>query len=158
MRRIVWLSVALLLMAAPTVIAAPRAQIVTGGYSYEYLSHVSTVEVAGREGDPVHGWFAYRGEFATFSGPVACVRVDGADGWLAGPITQGDPGIEGVDAWAILVHDGGTPGRIGDTAITFLDTLEGALAFCASATHDFDGYLQPVTVGNLAVHADVTDR
>ena len=139
-------------MFAGTAQAAPRAPIVTGDYSYEYLSHVSTVDVVGRAGDPASGWFSYSGEFATFGGPVTCVSVVGADAWLAGPITRGDAGIEGVDAWAIRLHDGGTPGRNGDTAITFLDTAEGVRALCESATSEYDGYLQQVIEGNLVVH------
>lgn len=121
-------------------------------HAYEYPFHVSTVDVTGRAGDPARGWFSYAGEFATFGGPVTCVRVVGADAWLAGPITRGDAGIEGVDAWAIRVHDGGTPGRNGDTAITLLDTADGARAVCESATPEYDAYLQPVIDGNLAVH------
>ena len=153
MRRSMWLVAILLVASAGITQAAPRDPIVTGDYSYEYLSHVATIEVAARGGDPATGRFSYRGEFATFGGPVTCVRSAGADAWLAGPITRGDPEIEGVDAWAIRVHDDGTPGRKGDTAITFLDVAAGARAFCESATTEYDGYLQPVVDGNLAVHA-----
>jgi hypothetical protein len=152
MRRLVLLPVILLVVTAGTAQAAPRFPIVTGAYSYEYLSHVSTVNIVGRAGDPAGGSFSYSGEFATFGGPVSCVRVVGADAWLSGPITRGDPGIEGVDGWAIRLHDAGAPGWKGDMAITFLDTTDAARALCQSATSEYDDYLQPVTAGNLVVH------
>ena len=152
MRRVVWLPAIVLVLSVGTVQAAPRVPVVTGDYAYEYLSHVSYVDIVGRADDPARGRFSYSGEFATFGGPVTCVSVVGADAWLSGPITRGDAGIEGVDAWAIRLHDGGTPGRTGDTAITFLDTADGARALCESGTSDYDAYLQPVIEGNLVVH------
>jgi hypothetical protein len=152
MRRVLPLAAILLVMSAITAQAAPRVPIVTGDYSYEFLSRVTTVDVVGRAGDSTRGWFSYTSEFATFGGPVTCIRVVGPDAWLAGPITVGDAGIEGVDGWAIRVHAGGTPGRNGDAAITFVDAAEAAVAVCESATSDYDGYLQPLIAGNLAVH------
>jgi hypothetical protein len=152
MRRTVLLASILWLLSAGAAQAAPPVPIVTGGYSYEYLSHVSTVDVVGRAGDPARGWFSYTGAFATFGGPVTCVRVLGADAWLAGPITHGDAGIEGVAAGAIRILDGGSPGRDGEAALTVVDAAQSAIAFCESATTEMDPYLQPVIDGNLTVH------
>jgi hypothetical protein len=153
MRRAGVLAVILLIGSVAPAQGAARVPIVTGHVSYAYLSHVSTLDVAGRAGDPAAGWFSYGGEFATFAGPVVCVRVDGAEAWLAGPITSGSAGIEGVDAWAVRLHDGGTPGWAGDTAITLVDTLEGVRALCETGSTEADGYLQPVIDGNLTVRS-----
>ena len=153
MRRAGVLAVILLMGGVAPAQAAAPVPIVTGHFSYAYLAHVSTVDVAGRAGDPARGWFSYGGPFATFAGPVACVEVEGADAWLAGPITSGSAGIDGVDGWALRLHDGGTPGRAGDTAITLVDAVDVVRALCETASTETDGYLQPVIDGNLTVRS-----
>lgn len=145
-------AVVLLVTLVTPIQAAPRTPMVTGDYAYAYAGHISRVQVSGRAGDPPTGWVTYAGDFATFAGPVTCVNVIGSDAWLAGPITAGSSGFEGFDGWAVRVHDGGTPGRNGDTAITFIDTPESAAEICASGTTDYDTFTVPVVSGNLVVH------
>ena len=145
-------AVVLLMTVVAPIQAAPRSSIVTGDYSYEFSGRVSRVELSGRAGDPPSGRVMYASAFTTFGGPVACVNVIGSDAWLAGPITFGGSGIEGYDGWAVRVHDGGTPGRTGDSAITFIDTPESAAEICASGTADYDAFMVPVVGGNLVVH------
>jgi hypothetical protein len=142
----------LLVSLAAPIQAAPRASRVAGDYAYDYAGHLARVQVAGRDGDRLSGRVSYTSEFATFAGPVTCVTVDGADAWLSGPITSGSSGFEGLDGWAARIHDAGSPGWIGDSAITFVDTVVGVHELCAAGTSDYDSYLVRIVEGNVVVH------
>jgi len=153
MRRATVLAVVMVLALGGTVQAAPRVPMVTGAYAYQYGAGTSTVLLAARGGDPARGSLAFAGPFGSFRGPVTCVTVIGSDAWVAGEITVGAPEIEGVvyHGWAVRVHDGGTPGRKGDTAITLIDPPEVSLEYCQSADSSVDDWQVPVTGGNLVV-------
>ncbi len=55
----------------------------------------------------------------TFAGTVTCLVIDGAEAWLAGPMTAGTNGSTG--AAMLYVHDGGPNGE-GDEVVLWLAT------------------------------------
>jgi hypothetical protein len=107
----------LVLVLAVPVAAAPPATMkvakVTGTYTYMVFDAPRTVSVSAHATDPVKGTWTWTTPFGTYSGPVTCLRVSGDDAWLAGPFW------DGTGAVFMQVHDGGTPGRNGDTAFTW---------------------------------------
>lgn len=134
--------------------AAALASSVTGDYTYQFFTNTTTIHLDAHAGDPATGSFSYVSGFASFSGPVTCVTVIGSDAWVAGPITAVTKGDTfGYDGWAERVHDGGTPGAQGDTAITFIDTFDAMVKYCQSAKTKSDRSMVPLTAGNLVVHA-----
>lgn len=150
MRRAALLAVVLVLAVGGTVQATPRFATVTGSYDYEFFGSTRTVQLDARAGDPATGTFSYLSDFGSMSGPVTCVRVIGADAWVAGQVTAGTV-LPDFDGWAVRVRDGG---RNGDMAITYVDSLQGVLDFCQSAKYPRQaGDMVPVTTGDLVVRA-----
>ena len=134
--------------AAPP--ATKKVAKVTGTYTYYTFSEVPrTVSVSAHGTDPVKGTWSWISPYGT-SGPVTCLRVSGDDAWLAGPTW------DGASAVFMWVHDGGTPGRNGDTAFTWGtdpgETLEEMETLCESMTTSPFGYdAFDVVSGNLNV-------
>jgi hypothetical protein len=144
MRPAVILAVALLLVSATTVLAAPPTVSVSGHYSYSYGGGTSEVTIDATGIKPTGGTFTFtRDGVLTMTGDVTCIAVDGPDAWVAGPTTDSAAGDE---YWAIRVHDGGSSG---DLAITRFGKKD-ALQNCVSFNHGADHYMQPVT-GDLTV-------
>ena len=145
----------LIFMLAVPVAAAPpvtmKVEKVTGSYTYYTFSEFPrTVSVSAHGTDPVKGTWSWTAPHGSFSGPVTCLQVSGDDAWLAGPSWDGS---FAVFMW---VHDGGTPGRAGDTAFTWGadpgETLEDMEALCESMSTSPYGYdMFDVVSGNLNV-------
>lgn len=164
MRRAVVLAIALLmvfgLVVSPVTATPPdtmKVAKVTGTYTYHTFSPtpVRTVSVDAHETDPVKGtWWSTRfvDPVETHSGPVTCVQVSGDDAWLAGPTW------DGTGAVFMWVHDGGTPGRDGDTALTWyadpdqtLAEMEAACENMTTTPFGYEGGMFDVVSGNLNV-------
>jgi hypothetical protein len=139
-------------------LAKPPVAMVTGTYTYFNAGDPvrwRTVSVNARATEPATGSWSWTTPLGSAGGPVTCLRVDGADAWLAGPVTTGDQPTPAVFLW---VHDGGAPGTDGDTAFTWGadpgETLADMEALCESMTTSPYGLgPNPVEAGNLTVHA-----
>jgi hypothetical protein len=101
---------------------------VTGTYTYLVNDVPRTLSLGVHATDPVKGTWTWFHPAGTYSGPASCVRIDGDEAWVAGP------SWDGTFAVFIYVHDGGTPGREGDTAFTWgadpWETLQDMEALC----------------------------
>jgi len=147
-------------MAVPLAAGPPatmKVAKVTG--TYEYITITGgwrAASISAHATDPVKGtwaWTTFSGD--TVRGPVTCLQVSGDDAWLAGPTW------DGTGAVFMWVHDGGTPGRAGDTAFTWGadpgQTLETMEALCENMEPPpFEFYGVPydafdVVSGNLNV-------
>lgn len=142
-----------LIMTAPVAAAPPntmKVAKVTGTYEYTVFGNLRAASISAHATDPVKGTWTWTHTLGTWSGPVTCLRVSGDDAWLAGPTW------DGANAAFMWVHDGGIPGRTGDTAFTWGadpgETLEDMEALCESMTtspYGFDAF--DVVSGNLNV-------
>jgi hypothetical protein len=154
MRRAAVLAILLVLALGGVAQARGPVALLTGHYTYVTPSGaLRDVTVNARATDPEAGRWIWTLPSETYSGPVTCFRVVGADAWLAGPITSPAGTAAAVFMW---VHDGGNPGTAGDTAYTWGsdpdETLADMEALCESmavAPHGFDRF--PVTSGNLVI-------
>ena len=158
-RSTIVLIVALLMIVGVVAAAAAappttkKVAKVTGTYTYFVLENPSqwrTVSVSAHATDPVRGTWEWITPSDTYSGPITCLQVSGDDAWLAGPVSGG------TGAVFMWVHDGGTPGRAGDTAFTWGtddgETLEDMEVLCESMTTSPYGYdAFDVVSGNLNV-------
>ena len=127
---------------------------VTGTYGYVIgpgPDGSREVTVSAQGTDPVAGTWSWSRPSDSWNGPVTCLRVNGADAWLAGPMENG------TGAVFLFVHDGGTSGGAGDTAFTWGtdpgETLDDMEALCDSMTpppfYGFDPF--SVVSGNVKV-------
>jgi len=153
-------AIAVIVTSASATLATTPVARVTGTYSYyvnDDPSQPRSASISVQATDPVKGTFTWRRPSGDYSGPVTCLRVVGEDAWFAGPVTK-EPRktSEGFNSVFFYVHDGGTPGRDGDTSFVWgalsdqnLGDME---ALCASMDTDFYGN-SPFTVvdGNLKV-------
>ena len=154
MRRSAVLAILLVLAVGGVAQAKPLVASVNGTYTYLVdpdTGSSRTISLSARDTDPVKGTWTRAGVVMT--GTVTCLRVAGADAWLAGPVTSGGT-VEAVFMW---VHDAGAPGWAGDTAFTWFadpgETLADMEALCVSMTtspYGFDPF--PVVSGNVTVH------
>jgi hypothetical protein len=157
MRRSAVLAILLVLALGGVAQATPPVASVTGTYSYvtnpDIPESSRTISLSARATEPIRGTFTSMRLDTVFTGTVTCLRVAGADAWLAGPVTSGGT----VDAVFMWVHDAGAPGWAGDTAFTWFadpgETLADMEALCASMTtspYGFDPF--SVVSGNVTVH------
>ncbi len=154
-RSTIVLIVALLMIvgvvAAAAATPAPKVAKVTGTYEYITITESwRAASISAHATDPLKGTWTWTAEGTTYSGPITCLRVSGDDAWLAGPF--GD----GTGAVFMWVHDGGTPGRNGDTAFTWgadaWEDLADMEELCESMTtlpYGYDAF--DVVSGNLNV-------
>jgi hypothetical protein len=161
MRRVAVLAVILVMALSGVAQAKADVAKVTGTYSYFVLDEVGnpslfrTVSLGAQATDPVKGTWSYTRPSDISFGTVTCLRVDGADAWLAGPATFSGGGLAAVFIW---VHDGGTPGSAGDAAFLWGsdpgETLDDMEALCENKTSSPWYELDPFTVvsGNLTIH------
>jgi hypothetical protein len=157
MRRATVLAFIMVMALSGIALAKPPVAMVTGTYTYlagENPEQWRTVALNARATDPAMGTWSWTTPAGTMSGPVTCLRVDGADAWLAGPVTSGNLGTPAVFMW---IHDGGNPAANADTAFTWGadpgETLADMEALCASMTtspYGFDPFA--LVSGNLIVH------
>lgn len=146
MSRGVVAGVVLALALAVPAGAGGRLPLVVGDYTYQLnggTSHVHLVAYGGAEG--ISGAFTFHGTFVDVGGSVTCLRVHGADAWLAGVLESGDD--VGFDGWMIRLSDHGTR----DRAVTFIDDYGVAMAWCDNRSADGADLIQPVTEGWLLV-------
>ena len=129
--------------------------MLTGHYTYHALGDPDqprAVTVVAGATDPASGTWKWDTTFGSFSGTVTCLRVDGADAWLAGPVTSPDPLFASVFMW---VHDGGAPGKAGDMAFTWgtdpWESLADMEALCETKAIAPYGDWFTVESGNLVV-------
>lgn len=108
---------------------------VAGHYTYNIFGdpcnwRTWTIHAVGT--NPVKGsWTVDRwtcgGLTNSLTGSVTCLRVDGDDAWVAGPIAGGGAAF-------IFLHDGGSPGAAGDRALGWFadppQTLEDMETIC----------------------------
>ncbi len=148
----IWAVVLVMALSGVALAKAPVASV-TGTFTY-FTSPGSfrTISVSAQATDPVQGTWSRTTPTGASSGPVTCLRVSGADAWLAGPTTATTEGT--TPATFLWVHDGGTPGTAGDTAFGWAadpgETLADMEALCESMTtspYGFDPF--PVTSGDV---------
>ena len=87
-----------------------------------------------------------------YNADVLCANVDkeNSDSWFAYEIPDGHPGLSGLGIM-VRVHDGGTPGKKGDTfGFSVAANGTGAVALCEAGSTPTNNY--PVTGGNAVVH------
>jgi hypothetical protein len=121
--------------------------------TYEYITITGSwraASISAHATEPLKGRWTWTAEGTTYRGPVTCLQVSGDDAWLAGPMSDGSGAV------FMWVHDGGTPGRAGDTAFTWGtddgETLADMEALCESMTTSPYGYdAFDVVSGNLNV-------
>jgi len=147
--------------AGSTLATIPTARV-TGTYSYNVFDDPSqprSASISVQATNPVKGTFTWTRPSGDYSGPVTCLRVVGNDAWFAGPVT-GEPKktSEGFNSVFFYVHDGGTPGRDGDTSFVWGalsdENLGDMEALCESMDTNFYGdYPFSVVDGNLKVRS-----
>jgi hypothetical protein len=140
--------------------AKPPTPKVTGTYTYFVFDDPGnwrTWSIDAQGTDTVKGtWSSTALGVYHAGGPVTCLRVVGADAWLAGPITYASEEVTAA-AVAFWIHDGGTPGRKGDMAWGwYADPDEGLAemeAICQDSQAAFEGFTPfQVVDGNAKVH------
>lgn len=146
MRKAMILALALLLVSASTVLAAPPTVSATGSFEFGFGGVTASVTIDAHGIKPASGTFHFENTVnQSIDGDVTCINVDGPDAWVAGTATASS--IEGVGFWALRVHDGGADP---DLAIVFAGF--GSLdQYCASGRRGLDKYLQTVTEGDIVV-------
>lgn len=153
MRRAAALAIVLVMALASAVQAAGPAGTVAGHVTY-YTGpdNIRMVTVTARDSDPVAGRWSWTNRSMRLSGPLTCLVVDGPDAWMAGPTSDGE------GAAFLWVHDGGSPGSLGDTAFAWLtdpgQTLGDMEQLCLTketAPYGFDPF--PVEAGNVIVRS-----
>jgi len=157
MRRASALAVIMVMALSGIALAKAPVAMVTGTYTYligDDPGRWRTVTLNARATDPAMGTWSWTTPARNTSGPVTCLRVDGADAWLAGPVTSGDLGSPAVFLW---IHDGGSPGTNGDTAFTWGadpgETLADMEALCESmTTSPYGSDPFALVSGNLVIH------
>ncbi|HEY8168009.1 MAG TPA: hypothetical protein VIF84_04785 [Candidatus Limnocylindrales bacterium] len=108
-------------VASPSATASPAATgggSVSGAYTYvNALGGARTNSVA-VQADLVNGTWSRTSPAngRSYGGTVTCLVIDGADAWLAGPVTFASDGAEGLAAM-LYVHDGGASR---DRAVTWI--------------------------------------
>lgn len=82
-----------------------------------------------------------------WSGPVACLQVEGSDAWLAGPTA------DGLNAVFIFVHDGGLDDEVFVWGADPNETLDDMVVLCDDKAeppyYGWDPF--PVRTGNVTV-------
>lgn len=157
MRRAVALAIVLAVALSGVAMAKGHPTMVTGTYTYLVDGNPGlwrTISLNARDPDAVAGTWAWTTPLRSAMGSVTCFRVNGADAWLAGPITGGDIAAPAVFLW---LHDGGAPGFAGDLALTWTadpgETLADMEALCEEMAGSSSGFVQfPVGSGNLTIH------
>ena len=145
MRMAAILAVILALMLGTVAEAKSSKATVTGIYTYFVggdPAMVRTLSVSAEGTDHAKGTWTWARPSGTYTGPVTCLRVSGADAWFAG--SAPGTGVEPITAVFFWVHDGGTPGKsAGDLGFSWaadpgetLDTMEG---LCKSMSTSFYG-------------------
>ena len=110
-------------VAAPTPSSSSTAATggsVSGAYTYVKTTGEKRVNsVAVRGTDPLEGTWSRENpvNHRSFGGPVTCLVIDGADAWMAGPVTIASDGSKGLAAM-LYVHDGGSKGDRAETWIS----------------------------------------
>jgi hypothetical protein len=109
------------------------------------------------ETGPNPGNWVWNRPEGTYSGPITCVAQSGSDVWLAGPVTHSGP--LAFPAIFALIHDGGSPGKDGDSAFVWgadpgqlLEEMEAACESMADPAIFDDAFLFQVVTGNATVH------
>lgn len=151
MRRATVLAIVLVMALAGAVQAKDPVAIVAGHYTYFVEpGNLREVTVTAHGTDPVTGTWSWTQVPSGWhlSGPVTCLVVDGPDAWMAGPSTDGNAAF-------LWVHDGGSPGSRGDTAVTWIadpgETLEDMEELCETQSSPLGLERFPVESGNLVV-------
>ena len=157
MRRAAVVAILLVLTLGGVANAAPPVAMVTGTYNYfvnpDNPDTSRAISISARATDPVKGTFTItRSGTTVITGVFTCLRLAGADAWLAGV-----GNMTGYSAVFMWVHDGGTPAADRDTAFTWFsdpgETLADMEALCESMTtspYGLDPF--PVASGNVMVH------
>ena len=108
------------------------------------------------DGQPDGAWsrrVPATGVSKVWNGTISCLVIDGADAFMAGPVTDSTDGVNSANF--ILVHDGG-PNGDGDRVTMWLDDHGETLAilegWCREKFTPGDTY--PLTSGDIAVDGD----
>jgi len=153
MRRAAVLAILLVLALGGVAQAKGPVDTVSGRYTYLNVNSDVTKAVTFqvKVGDLVQGSFSWASGDQYASGPVTCAIVEGADAWLAGPITDGTFG-DGM-GFSFRVHDGDVGRGGGDWAVQGPDTLDYVLAVCGAMDTSGDEFadLFPIQSGGLKV-------